>query len=157
MKKLPLHSHVLVKTAEIAMQVRCCIGERIFCKNKEWRLFAMMDRVKRRTQEWPNQARIGHWLGMKPSACSRFVDSMVKQGYVKRVAGEDRRSHCIAFTPKGEKLWVRVSKEITVELDKMLEGLSGETIKTMTKALNDIEENIRSLQDGKQQKTGNTR
>ena len=131
------------------MMAHCHIGERIYRNNKEWRMFSVMNWVHRRTDEWPNQAHIGRILGLKPPACSRFIDSIVKQGYVKRVAGKDRRSHCIAFTPKGIKLWSKVSEEISGEMDKMLIGVSAGSIKSMTEMLKVIDANIQTLKDNK--------
>jgi DNA-binding MarR family transcriptional regulator len=108
-------------------------------------MYSVMNWMKRRKNEWPNQARIGRILGLKPPACSRFIDSIVKRGFVKRVAGKDRRSHCIAFTPKGERLWSKVSGEISREMDKMITGIPSGTINTIKKALDEIESNITEL------------
>ena len=131
------------------MLVHYHIGDTIYRNNKEWRMFSVMNWVHRRTDEWPNQAHIGRILGMKPPACSRFIDSIVKLGYVKRIAGKDRRSHCIAFTAKGVKLWSKVSEEISSEMDKMLVGVSATAIKTITSAVEVIDSNIRELKNGK--------
>jgi DNA-binding MarR family transcriptional regulator len=149
MKNLPLHSHILIKMSDVLMLAHCHIGDKIYRNNKEWRMFSVMDWVHRRTDEWPNQAHIGRILGLKPPACSRFIDSIVKQGYVKRVAGNDRRSHCIAFTSQGMKLWSKVSEEISQEMDKMLIGVPAGTVKKMAGALSVIDTNIRELRDGK--------
>ena len=131
------------------MLVHCHIGDTIYRNNKEWRMFSVMNWVNRRTDKWPNQAYIGRILGLKPPACSRFIDSIVKLGYVKRVAGKDRRSHCIAFTPKGVKLWSKVSEEISEEMDKMLAGVPADTVKMMTSMVAAIDTNIRELTNAK--------
>lgn len=90
---------------------------------------------------------------IKANLVSVNVDKLVKEGYLERKSVKgDRRKTELLCTEKAEAVIARGREIQNVFLNKMLENLDEETLKTFFFALNVIKENLNSILEKEEKK-----
>ncbi len=90
---------------------------------------------------------------IKANLVSVNVDKLVKEGYLERKSVKgDRRKTELRCTEKAEAVIARGREIQNVFLNKMLENLDEETLKTFFFALNVIKENLNSILEKEEKK-----
>jgi len=78
--------------------------------------------------------QIAEYLGVTPPSATSLVNSLAKEGYLKRVLDKkDRRIVRLAITPKGKKNLKNAFKNMTERIKKTLSALNKTDIDNLAK------------------------
>ena len=93
--------------------------------------------IRLRSHGKPMKAtELSEWLGHDPGALTRVVDSLERQGFVKRERSRsDRRVVTIELTPSGRVEAEQALRKVIDMLNELLEPFSPEEVKTLTTLL----------------------
>lgn len=87
-------------------------------------------------------------LGLERGTVSVLSDRLVKEGWLARKAGEDRRSHRLALTTAGGRTLRKVAPLATELAESTLAGLSASELRVLLGNLEKIESKLRAGRKG---------
>lgn len=79
---------------------------------------------------------IGNAINFTKSGATRIINRLEDKGYVARERSSiDGRVCCVSITAKGTKVIIRIMKENTIYLEKMLKDLESTRVESIKEAL----------------------
>ncbi len=87
----------------------------------------------------PTATDIGSELALDPGYLSRILDAFVRQGYVKKLSGADRRQRHLSLTAAGRKAFASLNAKSHQQAAAMLAKLSDVHQAQLIAAMNSIE------------------
>lgn len=87
----------------------------------------------------PTATDIGSELALDPGYLSRILDSFVRQGYVRKLSGTDRRQRHLSLTAAGRKAFASLNVKSQQQAAAMLARLSDSSQAQLIAAMNTIE------------------
>ena len=89
------------------------------------------------------QSEIAQALEIEPAAISKTLSKMEKKGLVSKSSLKDKREKYISLTPAGEELFPTLAATVQAHREKALDGLSEKQLKTMLKAISQMNDNLK--------------
>ena len=90
-----------------------------------------------------NVQKFSELMSLERTALGRLLDSMEADGLVaSKVASEDRRHRHVSITAKGEDLFDRMLPAALRQLGRVMDGISPEEAKQLTRILRRIKDNL---------------
>ena len=110
--------------------------------------WAVLLRLERR--EGLNQSDLAEDLDIQPITLTRLVDRLCLNGLIERRADpNDRRAKLLYLTPAARPLIERISEQVEVLADQVLDGIDPEAIDAVRKELGLARDNLRKAIAGK--------
>jgi MarR family transcriptional regulator, transcriptional regulator for hemolysin len=110
--------------------------------------WAVLLRLERR--EGLNQSELAEGLDIQPITLTRLVDRLCDSGLIERRADpNDRRAKLLYLTPAARPLLERISEQVEVVAEQVLEGIDREAIDAVLKELGLARDNLRKAIAGK--------
>lgn len=93
-----------------------------------------------------SQAQIAGRLGVSPATLSETVHVHLKKGFLEQIPSDkDRRVKYLRLTKQGNSKMKDVRKVLADIEDKMIDGISGSSLRSATKVMDDAIENIEKI------------
>jgi MarR family transcriptional regulator, transcriptional regulator for hemolysin len=110
--------------------------------------WAVLLRLERR--EGLNQSDLAEDLDIQPITLTRLVDRLCLNGLIERRADpNDRRAKLLYLTPAARPLIERISEQVEVLADQVLDGIDPKAIDAVRKELSLARDNLRKAIAGK--------
>jgi MarR family transcriptional regulator for hemolysin len=110
--------------------------------------WAVLLRLERR--EGLKQSELAEGLDIQPITLTRLVDRLCDNGLIERRADpNDRRVKRLYLTPAARPLLERISEQVEVVAEQVLEGIDPEAIDAVLKELGLARDNLRKAIAGK--------
>ena len=91
-----------------------------------------------------SQKALAEHIGITPAAITGELKKLEKEGYIKRVHGNDNRYNTVEITDEGKKV-VEETRTLFSEIDNaMFSDFTEEELETYIKALEKIQNNIKN-------------
>ncbi|MGA7846665.1 MAG: MarR family transcriptional regulator [Thermoplasmata archaeon] len=105
---------------------------------RDWKLTPVQFFVLRwlSRDEQANMSTLAAMLGVRPQTVTPIVDSLERDGWVRRVRSiKDRRESLLRLTPKGSRLLASVRAAFIEKLGRALDAAPATSLRTATEAL----------------------
>lgn len=111
----------------------------------QWAVLLKLER-----HEGVQQSELAEFLEIQPITLTRLVDRLCDNGLIERRPDPtDRRAKLLYLTPAARPLLERISEQVEVVANQVLEGLDPEAIDAVLKELGLARDNLRKAIAGK--------
>jgi len=143
-----LHGRIAAAIPRITRLMRRRISQHTHLPTTGWRLLVRLVELADSPDRPQTQAELAAELCLSPSAFTRLVDRMTREGLVRRMAGPSRRAHMIAVQPRGAAEWRRLKRVVQAEFSRVFTGVPLDDLRVVDRVLGQVRAHLESQARG---------